>query len=210
VVGFKDRHVTEMNGIIYKFLWKGPERAPRTAISMPVIEGGLGIPRVQDIMTAWASTWIMKSVLARTEEKSWMDFYQSLAKFPSRFDRAKNHGERLRELPLVSRDAEAAWRVFKAHSKGVRIPGETVHDNGNFRDGTARNGRLNIPTLAKAGLHRIADLWQEGKMVPWGELAAKGAPAAGMLEYNLLKKCLTRDVPRMTVNKWENKHDPVP
>jgi len=136
-----------------------------------------------------------------------MDFYQNLTKNPSQFDRAKNHGEHLSELPTVIRDVEALWRVFKAHSRGVRTPSQTVCDNNNFRDSTVKNKKLGIPILAKAGMHRIADLWQGGEEVPCEELMTKGAPVA---EYNLIKKCLARDIPRMTASKWEREHNPVP
>ena len=47
-----NRYVKEINRLLYKFIWKGPDKIKRIVARRKIREGGLGMPDAADIAKA--------------------------------------------------------------------------------------------------------------------------------------------------------------
>jgi exonuclease III len=64
--------ISNMNKIIYKFLWGGPDKIKRVNAALAVSEGGINLPMLGDVVTAAQIQWIRRKILF--PKRSWTIF----------------------------------------------------------------------------------------------------------------------------------------
>ncbi len=69
-----ERYIKEINRLLYKFIWKGPDKIKRVIARRKIREGGLGMPDASDIAKAASIQWIGRGEL--WADKYWNDFLQ--------------------------------------------------------------------------------------------------------------------------------------
>jgi hypothetical protein len=62
----------EMNKLIYKFVWGGPDKVTRVCAALPVDEGGINLPMVNDVIMASQLQWFRKK--HKSPDQDWAIF----------------------------------------------------------------------------------------------------------------------------------------
>jgi len=119
----------EINNIIYKFIWKGPDKIPREALETEWNRGGLGLPRPQVIDWTLKIQWLKRATIS---SHPWTAFYNSeRSKMVLDMNRPHTPQEirKLQYIEFNKKIVEAAVMLQKEYNQSRILPTSTFTGN---------------------------------------------------------------------------------
>jgi exonuclease III len=148
----EEKHLKKFDKLIYKFVWKGPDKLTRNTLEKRKSIGGQGFIPLTTQARMLATSWLGKLTSTR---HPWTDFL--------RWDLAKGLGEDISKpkarsmagnyLPFNAHILAAARSLQREYAACSCLPTETVDGNSALK-GRGR-GRLTAPRLAQRGIVRL-------------------------------------------------------
>jgi len=119
----------DINKLIYKFIWKGPDRLSREALEQRWEEGGMAMPQPQTINWALKLQWLKR---ARVSDHPWTAFLEE-EKAGMALDMNRPLTEKkLKSLPYLNFNKSivaAAVKIQKTYNEQNILPTSTISQN---------------------------------------------------------------------------------
>ena len=178
-----EKVIKQVNDMVYKFIWNGPDKLCRETMAKPISEGGLGFPKPEDYFRAANLKWFR---LFHLSKHPWTDFLRKDADAVGGLRSLQGNRRVWRKGQADPFNLElfrnwCKWgKLFTGDSDSTMAMG--IWANPLIRD---RRGKPLVPgRLAKNGFQTISDfVWDPGGVVTPTEAVNAGAPRAAWLEW---------------------------
>jgi len=193
VIEVPEKYIKIFKGIIYRFLWKGPDRITRDMASKRWQEGGIKMPILDDIITASNIQWLKR---AATSKNVWASNFRKEVgkKLGNSMLRGNLDMNKLATTNMSDFTMRIlkSWKKFKGDSHQEDYLSEPVWYNLRFMNLATKT--LTSEYLARWGYSCVRNFLDiDGRILKSREAIGRGLPQKAALEWMAVTSSINMD-----------------